>query len=43
MQVQMVKTILTRLGDFNALTEDDDLASNMQQLAELLVTVGVIL
>lgn len=39
-QVQMAKQILTRLGDFSAMTEIDDLASNIKQLAELLVSLG---
>ncbi len=40
-QVEMAKQVLTRLGDFSAMSDDDDdLVSNIRALANLLVSIG---
>jgi len=39
-QVALAKQILARLGDFTALTEDDDLLTNIRTLAQIFVDVG---
>lgn len=39
-QIALAKQILARLGDFTALTEDDDLLQNIRTLAEIFVDVG---
>ena len=36
----MAKQILSRLGDYSAMTEEDDVLSNIQALAGLLISVG---
>ena len=40
-QVEMAKQVLTRLGDFSAMSEeDDDLVSNIRALGNLFVSIG---
>lgn len=39
-EVLMAKQILSRLGDYSAMTEEDDLISNIKALAGLLVSLG---
>ena len=41
-EVLMAKQILSRLGDYSAMTEEDDLISNIKALAGLLVSIGEI-
>lgn len=38
--VQLAQNIMTRLGDFSAMTEQDDLYSNIQALAQTFISVG---
>ena len=38
--VQLAQQIMTRLGDFSAMTEQDDLYSNIKALAQTFITVG---
>ncbi len=38
--VQLAQQIMTRLGDFSAMTEQDDLYSNIKALAHTFVNVG---
>ena len=42
-EVAMAKQILSRLGDYSAMTEEDDLIANIKALAGLLVTLGELL
>ena len=39
-EVTMAKQILARLGDYSAMTEEDDLISNTRALAGLLGSIG---
>lgn len=39
-EVALAKQILSRLGDYSAMTEEDDLTANIKALAGLLVTLG---
>lgn len=39
-QVLLVKQMITRVGDFSQMTEEDDLILNLKSLADILVTVG---
>ena len=42
-QVEMAKELLTRLGDYSAMTdEDDDVVSNIRALANLFVSIGTL-
>ena len=38
--VQLAHQIMTRLGDFSAMTEQDDLYANIKALAHTFVNVG---
>lgn len=38
--VLLAQQIMTRLGDFSAMTEQDDLYSNIKALAQTFITVG---
>jgi hypothetical protein len=40
-EVTMAKQILARLGDYSAMTEEDDLISNTRALAGLLGSIGI--
>lgn len=40
-EVTMAKQILARLGDYSAMTEEDDLISNTRALAGLLCSIGM--
>ena len=39
-EVMMAKQILSRLGDYSAMAEDDDVVDNVRALAGLLVSLG---
>ena len=39
-EVMMAKQILSRLGDYSAMAEEDDVISNIRALAGLLVSLG---
>jgi hypothetical protein len=39
-EVMMAKQILSRLGDYSAMAEEDDVVSNIRALAGLLVSLG---
>lgn len=39
-EVTMAKQILSRLGDYSAMAEEDDVVSNIRALAGLLVSLG---
>ncbi len=40
MEVKIVQEILTKLGDYSSLGEDEDITSNISELANVLVEVG---
>jgi hypothetical protein len=39
--VLMAQQLLTRVGDYTAIEENEDLYANIKSLAEMLVTVGM--